>query len=67
MQLHGDGDDQHDQQHQHHINQRCGVDVHHHLGLIEGLKHGCLRQQGLLRLWVSHEAHFGEPHALCCK
>ena len=40
MQLNGDGDDEHDQQHQHHINQRCGVDIHHHLGFFEGLKHG---------------------------
>ena len=67
MQLNGDGDDEHDQQHQHHINQRRGVDIHHHLGFFEGLKHGRLRQHGLFRLWVGDEAHLGEPHALCRK
>ena len=33
VQLHRNRDDQHDDQHQHHVDQRRGVDVHHHLGL----------------------------------
>ena len=32
--LDGDGDDEHDEQHQHHVDERRGVDVHHHLRLL---------------------------------
>src|ERR1700682_4673809 len=33
VQLDRNGDDEHDQEHQHHVDQRRGVDVHHHLGI----------------------------------
>jgi hypothetical protein len=33
VELHRDRDDQHDDQHQHHVDQRRGVDVHHDVGL----------------------------------
>jgi hypothetical protein len=34
MQLDGNGDNQHDEQNQHHINQGCGVHFHHYLGFV---------------------------------
>ena len=33
VKLHRDCDDQHDDQHQHHVDQRRGIDVHHDVGL----------------------------------
>jgi hypothetical protein len=36
VRLDGDGDDQHDDQHQHHVDERRGVDVDHHFRIAAG-------------------------------
>src|SRR6267378_1453185 len=34
VRLDGNGDDEHDEQHEHYVDERSGVDVHHHLRLL---------------------------------
>src|SRR6266850_776934 len=43
--LDGNGDDEHDEQHQHHVDERRGVDVHHHVLLAHGARSEVHRHQ----------------------
>ena len=69
VQIHGvklrwNGDDQHDQEHQHHVNQWRGVDLHHHFWFFTRTG-AYVHSHGLVPLLrLSDEANLGDAGAL---
>ena len=66
VQLRGNSDDEHDEQDQHHVDQRRSVDLHHHLGGIAALGGANVNGHGVVVLCVfrlvagvSHKANLG--------
>jgi hypothetical protein len=64
VKLRRNGDDQHDQEHQHHVNQGRGVDLHHYFWLVTRAR-AYIHGHGLVPLLrLSDETDLGDAGAL---